>query len=150
MLAHITYLSDKSMRNKFGRKLQKKDKLDFTFDPEYQVESYLRYQGTRFTDRFDANSYLYITKALNYFDLGSEFNSLDEALSKVHAKFLIIAFTSDWLYPPYMSKILVKSLLKSNKECSYAEIQTDFGHDAFLLEFKELTRLSKNFIEDAP
>jgi homoserine O-acetyltransferase len=149
MLAHITYLSDQSMRRKFGRKLQDKKDLDFTFDVEFEVESYLRHQGKSFIDRFDANSYLYISKALNYFDLAFEHGSVTKAFEKARAKYLIISFSSDWIYPPYMNKELVKAMLNAGRSVSYAEIETDCGHDAFLLEAGTLTKLVKAFLTKA-
>ena len=147
MLAHITYLSDGSMRKKFGRKLQDKKKLGFTFDVDFQVESYLRYQGSKFIDLFDANSYLYMSKALNYFNLEEDFGSFKKAFDRSRCRYLMIAFTSDWLYPTYMSYDLVKGMLQAGKEASYAEIETNAGHDAFLMEFKTLTKLIKAFID---
>ena len=146
MMAHITYLSDVSMRKKFGRKLQSKKNLDFTFDIEFEVESYLRHQGNKFIDFFDPNSYLYMSKALNYFDLESEFPSLKIAFSRASCRFLIISFSSDWLYPSYMSQKLVKAMLEAGKEASYVEVETDLGHDAFLLEFETITKLIKSFL----
>ena len=148
MMAHITYLSDESMRNKFGRRLEGKEKPQFTFDAEFQVESYLRYQGDRFIDRFDANSYLYITKALNYFDLESDFGTLKKAFDHTRAKFLVIAFSSDWLYPPYMSKTLVQALVQAGKEASYIEIESSHGHDAFLIEAEKMTISCKSFLKN--
>ena len=148
MMAHITYLSDKSMRQKFGRQLQDKSNLDFTFDVEFQVESYLRHQGDRFIDRFDANSYLYISKALNYFDLAGDFGGLERAFSKGRSKFLVLSFSSDWLYPSYMSQQLVHAMLHAGREVSYAEIETDYGHDAFLLESKTISPLIKGFLKN--
>lgn len=147
MLSHITYLSDQSMRDKFGRRLQDKEKFSFSFDVDFQVESYLRYQGNRFVDRFDANSYLYITKALNYFDLKRGFEKLSDAFALAKSRFLVICFSSDWLYPAYMSKELVKSMSAANKEVSYSEIETNLGHDAFLLEDEKQTRLIKAFLK---
>ena len=147
MMAHITYLSDESMRKKFGRKLQNKKKLDFTFDVEFQVESYLRYQGTKFISLFDANSYLYMSKALNYFDIGADFSSLKDAFKRATCRYLMIAFTSDWIYPLYMSKELVKGMLHAGRETSYVEIDTPSGHDAFLMEFEMITALIKGFLD---
>ena len=148
MMAHITYLSDESMRKKFGRRLQGKSKPDFTFDIEFEVESYLRYQGNRFTDRFDANSYLYITKALNYFDLGAGFDSLTQGFKQSKAKYLIMAFSSDWLYPPYMSKDLVKAMTQAGREVNYLEIESPHGHDAFLVESTEMTVSCQAFLNN--
>lgn len=147
MIGHISYLSDHSMHEKFGRKLQDKDKFSFDFITDFQVESYLQYQGTAFTQRFDANSYLYITKALDYFDLSEETGSLETALCHVKSKFLVIAFSSDWLYPPYQSKSIVKALKRNGVDVSYCEIQSDYGHDAFLLENEQQTKLIHYFLD---
>ncbi len=146
MLAHITYLSDLSMRRKFGRKLNKKNQKGFVLDVEFEIESYLRYQGAKFTDRFDANSYLYITKAMNYFNLKDGFKNLEETFKMSSSRYLIISFNSDWLYPTYMSKQLVEAMLNAGREASFAEIKSDAGHDAFLLEKKELTILIQSFL----
>ncbi len=147
MLAHITYLSDTSMRKKFGRKFKKKNQKGFALDVEFEIESYLRYQGAKFTDLFDANSYLYITKALNYFDLKEGFNSLEEAFQVAKARYLVASFNSDWLYPSYMSKQLVEAMLNAKREASYIEIASDAGHDAFLLEKEKLNFIIKSFLK---
>ena len=147
MMAHITYLSDESMRNKFGRHLQDKKTPDFTFDTEFQIESYLHHQGNKFLSQFDANSYLYMTKAMNYFDLSNEFGSLEKAFEKASASFLVVSFSSDWLYPSYMSKEMVKAMSIANRDVSYVEIQTNFGHDAFLLEIEKISFICKPFLE---
>ncbi|MFA5879620.1 MAG: homoserine O-acetyltransferase [Candidatus Margulisiibacteriota bacterium] len=146
MIGHITYLSDEFMDIKFGRKLQKQADYGYHFATEFQVESYLKYQGDKFVDRFDANSYLYITKAIGYFDLEKKYGSLEKAFEKVMAKFLIIAFKSDWLYPPQDSKKIVNAFLKLNKEVSYFESDSPYGHDAFLLPDAELTEVITSFI----
>jgi len=133
MLGHITYLSEFAMRKKFGRELRE-GKINFGFDVEFQVESYLRYQGTSFVDRFDANTYLLMTKALDYFDPASEYkNNLSAAFAKLLAKFLVISFTSDWRFSSARSREIVKALLDNKKEVSYAEIKAHEGHDAFLM-----------------
>ena len=133
MLGHITYLSDDAMRAKFGRELRE-GKINFGFDVEFQVESYLRYQGESFVDRFDANTYLLMTKALDYYDPASEHNgNLSAALAGVEAKFFIASFTSDWRFAPERSRELVKALLDGGKTVSYAEIEANHGHDAFLI-----------------
>lgn len=147
MIGHISYLSDKSMHEKFGRRLQGRDKFSFDFATDFQVESYLQYQGTSFTQRFDANSYLYITKALDYFDLSEGYPSLEESLSRAKAKFLVLAFSSDWLYPPYQSREIVKALKRNGVNVSYCEIKSDYGHDAFLLECDQQTRLIGYFLD---
>lgn len=146
-IGHITYLSDASMHLKFGRDLQDKSKLDYDFVTEFKVESYLNYRGESFVGRFDANSYLYITKAMDYFDLAQPSGELRKELAKVKASFLVISFSSDWLFPSYMSKEIVSALRRNNVDVSYAEIQSDYGHDAFLLEVESLTRLVTNFLE---
>jgi homoserine O-acetyltransferase len=133
MLGHITYLSDEGMRAKFGRELHK-DKLYYHFDSEFQVESYLRYQGNAFVDRFDANSYLLITKTLDYFDPAVDYNDdLIAAFRRAKARFLVISFTSDWRFAPSRSHEIVKDLVAAEKEVSYAEIEAEQGHDGFLM-----------------
>ena len=137
------------MRLKFGRRLQNKESLSFDFDPDFQVESYLRYQGSKFVERFDANSFLYITKAADYFDVKNQYGdgSLVKAFSGIKAKFLVVSFTSDWLYPTYQSKSMVKVMKKNGVDVSFCEIEADCGHDAFLLPIDRLTNLVKGFLE---
>jgi len=149
MIGHITYLSDESMRLKFGRRLQDKSDFSFNFDADFQVESYLRYQGAKFVDRFDANSFLYITKAADYFDLEKQHGSGStvKAFSKTGAKFLVVSFTSDWLYPTYQSKSMVKAMKKNGLDVSFCEIAAQWGHDAFLLPSERLTLLLRSFLE---
>jgi len=146
MIGHITYLSDESMHQKFGRKLQ--DKSDYSFDfasLDFQVESYLRYHGDAFVKRFDANSYLYITKAVDYFDLTRKGElSLAEALKEVKAKFLVISISSDWLYPPYQSREIVQALSANDIDVRYCEIKSNYGHDAFLLESGQMNYTIQN------
>jgi homoserine O-acetyltransferase len=149
MVGHITYLSDKSMHQKFGRDLQDKISPDYNFQTEFQVESYLNYKGDLFVKRFDANSYLYITRAMDYFDLAEPSGSLAKELSRATAAFLVVSFSSDWLFSTYMSKEIVSALRRNNLDVSYAEIQSDYGHDAFLLEVESLSRLIVNFLEYA-
>ncbi len=151
MIGHITYLSDESMRLKFGRKLQNRSALSFEFGAEFQVESYLQYQGNKFIERFDANSFLYITKAADYFDLGSQYGSgsLVKAFSKCRSKFLIVSYTSDWLYPTYQSKEMVKAMKKNNLDVSFCEIDAQWGHDAFLLPSDRLDSLIRGFLRSA-
>lgn len=133
MLGHITYLSDDAMRAKFGRELRA-GKLSYSFDSEFQVESYLRYQGEQFVDRFDANSYLLMTKSLDYFDpAGNTGDDLAAALAPATARFLVLSFTSDWRFPPRRSREIVKALLDRHKRVTYAEIEAEHGHDAFLM-----------------
>ena len=145
MIGHITYLSDESMHQKFGRGLQGKGELSYDFTTDFQVESYLHYQGDRFTQRFDANSYLYITKAIDYFDLSVN-DSLIEAFRSVKAKFLIVSVSSDWLYPPYLSQEIVTALSSANADVEYCEIRSNFGHDAFLLEEGQMNYLLGRFL----
>ena len=146
MIGHITYLSDKSMRQKFGRRLQNRERYGYDFDTEFAVESYLRYKGNRFTERFDANSYLYITKALDYFDLSNGHRSLAEAFQGVRARFLVASFTSDWLYPPAESRKLVSALTANGLDVTYCDIESSWGHDAFLLEVDTMTSLIGDFL----
>ncbi len=145
MLGHITYLSDESMAKKFGRDL-KQDKINFNFDVEFQIESYLRYQGEKFVTSFDANTYLLMTKALDYFD---PFNEIDfvERMSKSRSRFLVISFTSDWRFPPKRSEEIVKTLIKFNKDVSYACIKSDGGHDAFLMKNDNYFEIMRTYIE---
>lgn len=147
MVGHITYLCEEAMHSKFGRKLQDKDKLNFDFNIDFQVESYLQHQGRIFVDRFDANSYLYITKAVDYFDLAQKHGSLENAFKKTNAKFLIMSFSSDWLFPTSQSKEMTKALLKAGKDVSFCEIESPCGHDAFLLEFDTQAKIIKSFLE---
>lgn len=145
MVAHITYLSDESMKQKFGRKLKDKSKFGYDFSMDFQVESYLQYQGDAFVKRFDANSFLYITKAIDYFDLNKN-GSLEETFKNVKSKFLIISVSSDWLYPAYQSKEILMALTANDVEVSYNEIKSIYGHDAFLLEAGQLNYLISNFL----
>ncbi|OOZ41939.1 homoserine O-acetyltransferase [Solemya pervernicosa gill symbiont] len=147
MLGHITYLSDDSMRAKFGRELRE-GQINYGFDVEFQVESYLRYQGRSFVDRFDANTYLLMTKALDYYDPASEHNdNLAAALAMVTAKFMVIAFTSDWRFSPERSREIVRALLDGNKQVSYAEIEAHHGHDAFLVPIKPYMDIFHAYME---
>ena len=146
MIGHITYLSEDAMHNKFARKLQNKDKPDFDFNVEFQVESYLEHQGQVFVDRFDANSYLYITKACDYFDIEKKYGSLENAFKHTNSRFLVISFSSDWLFPPAHSKEIVSALMKTGKEVSFLQIESPAGHDAFLLEFETQTKVIKSFL----
>ena len=149
MLGHITYLSDESMGEKFGRDL-KKTKLNFNYDVEFQIESYLRYQGEKFVTGFDANTYLIMTKSLDYFDPIKDFgNSLKNIFKEVNSKYLIISFTSDWRFPPKRSRELVKLLLDNDKNVSYSEINSEGGHDAFLMDNKDYFDVMRSFIDEA-
>jgi homoserine O-acetyltransferase len=147
MAAHITYLSDKGLQEKFGRKLQVKGNLKFSFDADFQIESYLRHQGSVFVDRFDANSYLYITRAMDYFDLTKQFNgNLANAFKKTKTKFCVISFSSDWLYPTKENKEIVIALNASGVNVSFVEINSDKGHDSFLLDIPEFLKTLGEFI----
>ncbi|MFP3982562.1 MAG: homoserine O-acetyltransferase [Desulfurivibrionaceae bacterium] len=149
MIGHVTYLSDEALRQKFGRRLQDKMDFSFDFDIEFQVESYLRYQSSKFVGRFDANSFLYITKAADYFDIPLQYGEGSEvkAFSGAKAKFLVISFTSDWLYPTYQSKSMVKAMKKNGLDVSFLEIKADCGHDAFLIPNDRLISLIRGFLE---
>jgi len=146
MIGHITYLSEESMHQKFGRRLQNKTDYGFDFSTDFEIESYLRYQGETFVGRFDANSYLYITKAVDYFDVEKKYGSLAAAFSDTQSKFLFISYSSDWLFPPSQSKEMVKALMNNNKEVTYCEISSAYGHDAFLLEKEQQTNIIANFL----
>jgi homoserine O-acetyltransferase len=146
MIGHITYLSDESMGMKFGRRLQQRAQYGFDFNDQFEVESYLEHQGTKFVDRFDANSYIYLSKAMDYFDLGERFDGLDAAFAHCQAKFLVVSFTSDWLYPSYQSKEIVYSLMRNRKDVSYAELNCPYGHDSFLLETERQTSMISSFL----
>ena len=145
MVGHITYLSDESMHVKFGRHLQGKEQVGFDFSTEFAVESYLHHQGDTFTKRFDANSYLYITKAIDYFDLTKD-GSLATGLAATKAAFLVISVSSDWLYPPYQSQEIVTALSANEREVHYCEIRSNYGHDAFLLEAGQINYLITRFL----
>jgi homoserine O-acetyltransferase len=145
MIAHITYLSYESMYQKFGRRLQDKEEYGFDFETDFEVENYLHYQGNSFTKRFDANSYLYISKAIDYFDLAGE-GSLAEAFYGLKIKFLVISVDSDWLYPPSQSKDIVMGLNANDIDVSYCEIKSSYGHDAFLIEAGQLNYLIAGFL----
>jgi homoserine O-acetyltransferase len=145
MMAHITYLSDAGMEAKFGRKRRSNGAGEEHFDVEFEVESYLRYQGQSFVTRFDANTYLYLTKALDRFDLHGP-DSLDVTLSAVTAPGLVVGFTSDWLYPPQGNREVAEALLRVGKDATYAELAMDFGHDSFLLRSPELYDLIRSFL----
>jgi homoserine O-acetyltransferase len=146
MVGHITYLSDEAMQEKFGRRLRDIHDYSFTFSADFEVESYLRHQGLSFTGRFDANTYLYITRALDYFDLSRRHGTLVQAFQEVRARFLVLAFNSDWLHPPYQLKEIVGALRASHKHVSYYEVDTHYGHDAFLLEREKMERVITAFL----
>ncbi len=168
MMAHITYVSDASMDRKFGRKRKATvgpglntgaaaktetagsvppvASAAYTFDVQFEVESYLRYQGESFINRFDANTYLYITRAIDHFDLASAYGSLEKAFAAVEAETLVVGFTSDWLFPPEQNRAIALALLRVGKRASYAELATDLGHDSFLLESPQLYDLVRGFL----
>ncbi len=150
MAAHITYLSEAALQRKFGRTLQNRDELSFAFEPDFQIESYLRHQGMTFVDRFDANSYLYITRAMDYFDLAADYNGvLAEAFIGTKTRFGIISFTSDWLFPTSENKRIAHALNAAAANVSFVEIETDRGHDAFLLDEPELFAAVGGFLNSA-
>jgi homoserine O-acetyltransferase len=144
MVGHITYMSDESMREKFGRRLRDKDKFGYDFEVDFEVESYLRYRGKQFVNRFDANSYLYITKAEDYFDLLG--GSWQFAFEGADTRFLVISFTSDWLYPSYQSQEIVRVLRRRNLDIAYCDLQSNYGHDAFLVDVAEQTDVVRGFL----
>lgn len=147
MLGHITYLSDDSMRQKFGRDL-KEGKLNFSYDVDFQVESYLRYQGKSFVDKFDANTYLLMTKVLDYYDPASRFGGdLSKAFEKSISNYLIVSFTSDWRFSPERSQEIVEALVGAKKNVSYSEIEANNGHDAFLMPIPNYLNILKNFMD---
>ena len=149
MIAHITYLSENAMHRKFGRKLQSRDIISFGFDADFQVESYLRHQGRSFVERFDANSYLYLTRAMDYFDIVDKFSKAIEfpTIANKHINYLVVSFTSDWLFPTKENKEIVKKLNYFNRNVSFTEIETDKGHDSFLLDELELDFTINGFLE---
>jgi len=143
MVAHITYLSEASIERKFGRDLQHSDHLayDLQRETEFKIESYLHYQGKRFIERFDANSYIVLTRAMDYFDLAQRYGSLREALGRTDARFLITSYHTDWLFPSSQSRELVSAMLETHRHVTYLELESVFGHDSFLLEIKQLEEL---------
>ena len=147
MAAHITYLSEEGLTEKFGRRLQARDAKSFGFDADFQVESYLRHQGLSFTERFDANSYLYITRAMDYFDLAEEHGGLlANAFREAKARFCLIAFDSDWLYPTAEMRLIVHALNAAGAPVSFVELSSPFGHDSFLLDIPEMNRVIDGFL----
>jgi homoserine O-acetyltransferase/O-succinyltransferase len=147
MAAHITYLSEAGLTEKFGRRLQNRDAVSFGFDADFQVESYLRHQGLSFVERFDANSYLYITRAMDYFDLAEPFGgNLARAFAGSPARFCLVSFTSDWLYPTAESRRIVRALNAAGAPVSFVELESPFGHDAFLLDAPEMNRVINGFL----
>lgn len=150
MAAHITYLSDAALHRKFGRRMQDRELPTFSFDADFQVESYLRYQGSSFVERFDANSYLYLTRAMDYFDIAADHNGkLAEAFRDTQTRFCLMSFTSDWLFPTAESRDVVHALNAGGVRVSFAEIETDKGHDAFLLDVPEFLDIAGAFLNSA-
>jgi len=150
MGAHITYLSDAALHRKFGRRFQDRENPTFSFDADFQVESYLRHQGISFVERFDANSYLYLTRAMDYFDIAADCEGvLANAFKNTPTRFCVISFTSDWLFPTSDSRAIVHALNAGGARVSFAEIETDKGHDAFLLDEPELFAIVRGFLEGA-
>jgi len=146
MLAHITYLSEESMHQKFGRQLRQKEHYGYDFSTEFEVESYLHYQGESFIKRFDANTYIYITKAIDYFDLYRDYGSLEEAFKNVTAKCMVLSFSSDWLFPTSQNKEIVQALKINRKPVSFCEIPSAYGHDAFLLPNPDMEKMIADFL----
>ena len=148
MAAHITYLSESSLHRKFGRNLQDRETIGYGFDAEFQIESYLRHQGFTFVDRFDANSYLYLTRAMDYFDLAADHGgNLAKSFMEARARFCLVSFTSDWLFPTADSRHILRALNAAALEASFVEIETDKGHDAFLLEEPEMFAVLDAFLK---
>ncbi len=147
MIGHITYLSEQGMREKFGRQLRNSDSYSYDINSEFAVETYLDYQGQSFVERFDSNSYLYLTKAADYFDLGKDYGSLKKAFAKTKCRFLLISFASDWLFTPAQSGTMVNALVANDKDVSYCDIISPYGHDAFLLEPEVLGSFISGFLD---
>ncbi len=149
MVAHITYLSEDSIELKFGRRLQDSDRFAFSMqkETEFQIESYLHYQGKRFVQRFDANSYLYLTRMMDYYDLSDGFASLADALSQAQARFLVASYDTDWLFPTSQSRELVSELLRVRKHVSFVELPCPYGHDSFLIDLEPLARMVGPFLD---
>jgi homoserine O-acetyltransferase len=148
MVGHITYMSENSLEAKFGRRLRGFERLPYQFGVEFEIESYLRYQGEKFYKRFDPNSYLYITKALDYFDIGAGFPTMADALTETRASFLVISFSSDWLYTADQARELVEALEQVGRDVQYRHIHADFGHDSFLVEVDTMTTLVGGYLRE--
>lgn len=150
MAAHVTYMSEQSLQNKFGRNLQNRQSKTFTFDADFQIESYLRHQGMTFVDRFDANSYLYVTRAMDYYDLAADHDGqLAKAFMGTQTRFCIVAFSTDWLFPPAEGRLVVHALNAAGASVSFVEIDSDKGHDAFLLDEPEMLDAIDGFLKSA-
>ena len=146
MIGHLTYLSPDSIQEKFGRRLQDKDHVEFKLNTEFQIESYLRYQGDKFVDQFDANAYLFLSRAMSYFDLAQTHGSFEKAFKPSQCSYLIMSISSDWLYPPSEIESLANNLLLLNKSVSYAQLESIYGHDAFLIEYSAMNQLIAPFL----
>ncbi len=147
MLGHITFLSEEAMYEKFGRRIRPEKESPLAFGDEHEVESYLWHQGTKFVDRFDATTYVLLTKAMDYFDFAAGYRNLEEAFAQTRCDFLIISFTSDWLFPTEQSREMYRALLRAGRSATFAEIDTDKGHDSFLLDNPEMEQLVRAFLE---
>jgi len=148
MVGHITYLSDLSMDSKFGRRLKSADRFSYDFTTDFEVESYLKYQGYSFTERFDANSYLYISKAMDYYDISRSYGQLNKAFAGVMSKYLVISYNSDWLFTTEQSKEIVRALLYNDRDVSFIEIDSPYGHDAFLIEHEQISKIITPFLDN--
>ncbi len=146
MVGHITYLSELLLDEKFGRRLQSANRLSYNFAKEFAIESYLDHKGSAFTKRFDANSYLYITKAMDYFDIARSYGPLQEVFAQASARYLFVSYSSDWLFPTSQTKEMVRALLSCGKAVSFIDIDSPYGHDAFLLEEEKLTRIISGYL----
>ena len=149
MTGHITYLSEKGMERKFGRRLRSRERYGYDFSKEFEVETYLQHQGRSFVERFDANSLLYLTKAMDYFDLADGYDSLTAAFAGSKTTFLLITFTTDWLYPPQQLKDVARAVRRAGCDATYYEIDSDYGHDAFLVDYAKQEPLVRSFLEHA-
>lgn len=147
MIGHITYLSPEGLSQKFGRRLQEKQDYSYNFSTDFQIESYLQHQGDKFVNRFDANAYLYLSKAMSYFDLAKKYGSLEDAFDKSKAKFLVMSISSDTLYPSSQSKEIVKTLMKLNRQVTFVEIDSPHGHDGFLIEANTINHVLNAYLE---
>jgi homoserine O-acetyltransferase len=149
MVAHVTYLSEASIEMKFGRRLQEGDRLayDLALETEFQVESYLHHQGKQFVERFDANSYLYLTRAMDYFDLAATHGSLTDALGRGDARFLVVSYSTDWLFPSSQSREVVSAMVSAERDVTMIEFESPYGHDAFLIEHEQLKGVVAPFLE---
>jgi homoserine O-acetyltransferase len=149
MMAHITYLSDEAMHRKFGRRLQDKDKPDFNLGIEFQIESYLNYQGTSFVERFDANSYLRITRAMDYYDAAQRWGNGDlvRACRRICSQLMVVSFSSDWLYPPRECREFALATCRAGKSVTYVDVPSGYGHDSFLVETEAVGHLLRHFLD---